>query len=62
MVNPGAHYRCLEVCGRFFAVWEPNGAYNTIDTDVGAYKTICVRAVVEHYSHRRIGYDPGIMV
>ena len=35
MVNPGAHYRCLEAWG-LFAVWEPNGAYNSVDTNVGA--------------------------
>ena len=28
-----------------FAVWEPNGAYNTVDTNVGAYNTIYVRVV-----------------
>ena len=48
MVNPGAYYRCPEVCGGLFAVWEPNGAYNTVDTNVGAYNTVCVRAVEEH--------------
>ena len=40
MVNPGAHYRCPEAWGRLFAIWESNGAYNTIDTNVGAYNTI----------------------
>ena len=48
--------------GGLFAVREPNGAYNTVDTNVGAYNTICVRAVVGHCSHRRTGYGPGIMV
>ena len=41
-----------------FAIWESNGAYNTVDTNVGAYNTVCVRAVVEHYSRRCTGYDP----
>ena len=49
---------CPEVCGGLFAVWEPNGAYNTIDTNVGAYNTVCVRAIVEHCSLRRIGCGP----
>ena len=62
MVNPGAHYRCLEVCGRLFNVWEPNGAYNIVDTNVGAYNIVCVRAVEEHCSRRRTGYGLGIEV
>ena len=45
-----------------FAVWEPNGAYNTVDTNVSAYNTVCVRAVEEHCSRRRTGYGPGIEV
>ena len=45
-----------------FAVRESNGAYNTVDTNIGAYNNVCVRAVVEHYSHRRTGYGPGIVV
>ena len=48
--------------GGLFAVWELNGAYNTVDTNVGAYNTIWVRAVVEHCSRRRTGYGPGIVV
>ena len=28
-------------------VWEFNGAYNTVDGNVGAYNTVCVRAVAE---------------
>ena len=51
-----------EVCGGLFAVWEPNSAYNTVDTNVGAYNTVCVRVVVEHRSCRHTGYGPGIMV
>ena len=62
MVDPSAHYRCPEVCGRLFAVWEPDGAYKTVDTNVGAYNTVCVRAVEEHCSRRRTGYGPGIVV
>ena len=61
MVNPGAHYRCPEVCGRLFAVWEPNDAYNTVDTNVGTYNTVCVRAVEEYCSRRHTGYGPSIM-
>ena len=45
-----------------FAVWEPHDAHNTVDTNVGAYNTACVRAVVEYCSHRRTGYGPGIVV
>ena len=45
-----------------FAVRESNDAYNTVDTNVGAYNTVCVRAVVEHCSRRRTGYGPGIVV
>ena len=45
-----------------FAAWEPDGAYNTVDTSVGAYNTVCVRAVEEHYSHKRSGYGSGIEV
>ena len=62
MVNPGAHHRCPEACGGLFAVWEPNGAYNTVDTNVGAYYNICVRVVEERCSRRRTGYGPGIVV
>ena len=45
MVNPGDAQRHV---GGFFAIREPNGAYNTVDTNVGAYNAVCVRAVVEH--------------
>ena len=40
MVNPGAHYRCPEAWGRLFALWQSNGTYNTVDTNVGAYNTV----------------------
>ena len=56
------YYRCLEACGGLFAVWEPNDAYNTVDTNVGAYNTVCVMAVEEYCSRRRTGYGPGIVV
>ena len=62
MVNPGAHYRCPEACGGPFAVRESDGAYNIVDTNVGAYNTVYVRAVVEHYSRRRTEYGPGMVV
>ena len=45
-----------------FAIWESNGAYNTVDTNVSAYNTVCVRVVVEHCYRRRTGYGPGIVV
>ena len=61
MVDPGAHYRCPEAWG-LFAVREPNDAYNTVGTNVGAYNTVCVKAVEEQCSHRRTGYGPGIVV
>ena len=39
----GEPWRPLSVLGawgRLFAVWESNGAYNTVDTNVDAYNTI----------------------
>ena len=45
-----------------FAALEPNGAHNTVDTNVGAYNTACVRVVVEHYFRRHTGYGPSIVV
>ena len=45
-----------------FTVRESNDAYNTVDTNVGTYNIVCVRAVVEHYSRRRTGYGPSIVV
>ena len=63
MVNPGAHSTIDAQRHRgLFVVWEPNSAYNTVGTNVGAYNTVCVRAVVEHCSRRRTGYGPGIVV
>ena len=35
-----------------------NGAHNTVEGNVGAYNTVCVRAVAEYYSCRHIGYGP----
>ena len=35
-----------------------NGAYNTVEENVGAYNTVCVREVVEYCSCRCIGYGP----
>ena len=35
-----------------------NGAYNTIEGNVGAYNTVSVRIVVEYYFYRRTGYGP----
>ena len=62
MVNPVTYYRCQEVCGGLFAVWEPNGTYNTVDINVGAYNIVCVRVVEEYCSRRCTGYGPGIVV
>ena len=39
-------------------VCEFNGAYNTVEKNVGAYNTVCVRAVVEYCSYRCKGYGP----
>ena len=59
MVNPVAHSTIdAQRHEGLFAVWESNGAYNTVDTNVGAYNTVCVKAVVERCSRRRIGYGP----
>ena len=33
-----------------------NGAYNTVEENVGSYKTVYVRAVVEYCSYRRTVY------
>ena len=41
-------------------VWEFNGAHNTVEGNVGAYNTVCVRAVVEYCSMQ--GMVPGTMV
>ena len=35
-----------------------NGAHNTVEGNVGAYNTICVRPVAEYYSYRRIRHGP----
>ena len=37
-----------------------NGAHNTVEGNVGAYNTVCVRAVAEYYSVQ--GTVPGTMV
>ena len=39
-----------------------NGAYNTVDGNVSAYNTVCVRTVVEYCSYRCTGMVPGIVV
>ena len=36
--------------GAFLPYGSPNGAYNTVGTNVSAYNTVCVRLVVEHCS------------
>ena len=35
-----------------------NGAHNTVEGNVGAYNTICVKAVAEYCSCRCTGYGP----
>ena len=59
MVNPIAHNTIdarRHVGG--LTVWGFYGANNTIEEKVGAYNTVCVRAVVEYYFCRCTGYDP----
>ena len=51
------HCRCLEACGGFYHMGF-SGAYNTVEENVGAYNTVCVRAVVEYCSYRRTGDGP----
>ena len=49
MVNPGAHNTIdaqRHVGG--LTIWEFNDAHNTIEENVGAYNTVCVRAVAEY--------------
>ena len=43
------HCRCPEVRGGPYRVGV-NDAHNTIEENVGAYNTVCVRAVAEYYS------------
>jgi len=35
-----------------------NGAYNTVEENIGAYNTVYVRVVAEYCSYRCIGYSP----
>ena len=35
-----------------------NGSHNTVEENVGAYNTVCVREVAEYYFCRFIGYSP----
>ena len=51
------HYRCPEACGGSYRMGV-NGAYNTIEGNVGTYNTVCVRAVAEYCFCRCIGYGP----
>ena len=37
-----------------------NGAYNTVEGNVGAYNTICARTIAEYCSYRRIGHGRGL--
>ena len=53
MVNSGAHNTIdaqRHVGG--LTVWEFNGAYDTVEGNVGAYNTVCVRVVAEYCSCR----------
>ena len=60
--RPPQHYRCPEACGGSLTVWEFNGARNTIEGNVGAYNTVCVREVVEYCFAGVQGTMPGIVV
>ena len=64
MVNLGA-YNTIDAQRHvrgFLSYGSYNGAYNTVEINVGAYNTVCVGAVVEHYSHRCIGYGSCTVV
>ena len=55
MVNPSAHNTInakRHVGG--LTVWELIGAYNTVEGNVDAYNTVCVRVVAEYCT----GYGP----
>ena len=45
------HCRCPEACGGPYRMGV-NGAHNTIEENVSAYNTVCVRAVAEYCSYR----------
>ena len=51
------HCRCPEACGVPYRMGV-NDAHNTVEENIGAYNTVCVRAVIEYYSCRCIGYGP----
>ena len=51
------HYRCPEACEGPYRMGV-NGAHNTIEENVGAYNTVCVRVVAEYHSYRHTGYGP----
>ena len=51
------HYRCLEACGGPYRMGV-NGAHNTVEGNVGAYSTVCVRAATKYYSFRHAGHGP----
>ena len=51
------HYRCPEACGGPYHIGV-NGTHNTVEGDVGAYSTVCVRVVAEYCSCKRTGYGP----
>ena len=60
-VNSGAHntidaQRHMEG----LTVWELIGTYNTVEVNVGAYNTVCVRTVAEYCSVQ--GTVPGTVV
>ena len=41
------HCRCPEACGGPYRM-RVNGAHNTVEGNVGAYNTVCVRTVAEY--------------
>ena len=45
------HCQCLEAYGGPYRMGV-NGTHNTVEENVSAYYTICVRAVIEYYSYR----------
>ena len=51
------HCRCPEARGGPYRMGV-NGAHNTVDGNIGAYNTVCVRKVAEYCSCRCTGYGP----
>ena len=61
MVNPGAHTAIdVQRHAGVLPYGSFSGPYNTIEIDVGAYNTVCVRMAVEYYFV--LGMVPGTVV